>query len=74
MSLRGWHRREGESRLEQDVRVAAAFGEVRAFLPTGSKQSYETADFRARLLIVGDGVLGETIREAFHTTEFDVVA
>jgi len=67
--------REGDHGLEQDVRIDAAFGE--AELPLADLLIEELTDSilstHARL-IVGDGVLGEQVREVVPQTEFDVVS
>ena len=68
-------RREGDHRLEQDVRVDAAFGEAELSLPDLLKKELTDRSLSAHaLLIVGDGILGEQVREVIPQTEFDVVS
>ena len=68
-------RREGDHRLEQDVRVDAAFGEAELPLPDLLEKELTDLSLSAcALLIVGDGVLGEQVREVVPQTEFDVVS
>ena len=75
-SLRGSAvRRERDHRLEQDVRVDAAFGEAELPLSDLLKKELTDRSLSARaLLIVGDGVLGEQVREVVPQTEFYVVS
>ncbi len=57
------------------MRVDAAFGEAELPLSDLIKKELTDRSLSARaLLIIGDGVLGEQVREVVPQTEFDVMS